>query len=65
MTVSACDKMNVVFAGFIFVGGIHLLYIKLTVGNGRVAIFTGSYRRIGMQFMTCHAAYPNFTIPGF
>jgi hypothetical protein len=43
MTVSACNKMNVIYACSVFVGGIHLLHIQLAVGNGRVAIFTGRY----------------------
>jgi hypothetical protein len=50
--------MNVVFAGLVFVGGIHFLHIQLTIGNGWVTIFTGGYRRVGMQSMTCQAAYP-------
>jgi hypothetical protein len=40
MAVRACNKMDVIFACLVFVGGIHLLHIQLAVGNGRVAIFT-------------------------
>ena len=46
MTINACYKMYIVHAFLVFERGIHRLHIQLAIGNGRMAIFTGSYRGV-------------------